>query len=599
MLGLYFSFWPHASAIGLSFPAGTAPSNHGRLPLVQRARRRPTPPLALLLGRRRLVVGQRLGRGAPPPPRTPGVRLVLASKPSPSSLKCHVCGGTGHAAGFVGSVYVDCLNKPCYLCRQPGHTTATCPHRAAPEHGAVPDARAAKALLPSLRARERGACARSARAPLAPPPCQRLRVDAAILRLHTRRVTAIEFPSGSDGVTVSGDKRGGVATWRHDSVVDRDTFRPHAANVNTLRAAPHIGPSSIASTGSDGALRVLDVETRTVVATPVHLNPGGWVDGVSDEKTWGQLAGMDVVTGPGGPGGATMIAGDTSGRVWFADARAPAGPSQPGAATLHRKGKVHAVSCCPTDASLLLTGSGDWTARLSDTRALSLTADGRSTRLRGAPPSAELASLPHERGAVVGAYFSPITGRRILTTSTDNRLRVWDELAACASPPSRTIVHSHDFNRYLTPFRAEFDPSDPAERRIAIGRYISESVGGAALHPVDVLDAATGRSLAVGADPNLPTIQTVARFHPRRPELLVTGSSRSLYAWRFEEARGGGRGASDSDDDGGPGGGRRGGGGGDDDDDNGGGGGTGWRLFDAAEPDDDAAAKKKKARRAG
>jgi hypothetical protein len=39
-----------------------------------------------------------------------------------------VCGQRGHKAGFVGAVYVDCPNKPCYLCKQPGHTTATCPH---------------------------------------------------------------------------------------------------------------------------------------------------------------------------------------------------------------------------------------------------------------------------------------------------------------------------------------------------------------------------------------------------------------------------------------------------------------------------------------
>ena len=288
--------------------------------------------------------------------------------------------------------------------------------------------------------------AASARAPLAPAPPQSLTVDAAILRLHTRRVTAIEFPAGSDGVTVSGDKRGVVATWRHDAVVDRDTFRPHAANVNTLRAMPAAGGAAIASAASDGALRVLDVEARAVVATPLHLNPAGWIDGVSDEKTWGQLAGMDVLAGGGGGGGGhTLAVGDTHGRVFIADARAPPGPaSQPGAATLHRKAKVHSVAGCPRDGGLLLTGSGDWTARLTDVRALSLSSDGRSSKAGG---RGQLAVLPHERGAVTGAYFSPVTGRKILTTTTDNRLRVWDSVADAAGPADRVIVHSHDFNR--------------------------------------------------------------------------------------------------------------------------------------------------------
>ena len=42
---------------------------------------------------------------------------------------CKVCGQSGHAAGFVGAVYLDCPVFACYLCKQSGHTTMTCPHR--------------------------------------------------------------------------------------------------------------------------------------------------------------------------------------------------------------------------------------------------------------------------------------------------------------------------------------------------------------------------------------------------------------------------------------------------------------------------------------
>ena len=67
-----------------------------------------------------------------------------------------------------------------------------------------------------------------------------------------------------------------------------------------------------------------------------------------------------------------------------------------------------------------------------------------------------LAELPHPR-VVNSAYFSPITGNKILTTCQDNRLRIYDCIFNLAEP-SREIVHSHDFNRYLTGFRAEWDP---------------------------------------------------------------------------------------------------------------------------------------------
>jgi WD40 repeat protein len=68
-----------------------------------------------------------------------------------------------------------------------------------------------------------------------------------------------------------------------------------------------------------------------------------------------------------------------------------------------------------------------------------------------------LAELPHNR-VVNSAYFSPITGNKILTTCQDNRIRIWDCLYGNLEEASREVVHSHDFNRYLTAFRAEWDP---------------------------------------------------------------------------------------------------------------------------------------------
>lgn len=145
--------------------------------------------------------------------------------------------------------------------------------------------------------------------------------------------------------------------------------------------------------------------------------------------------------------------------------------------------------------------------------------------------------------------------------------------------PDRCVVHSNNFNRYLSPFRAEWDPKDPAERLIICGRcchgwgtfgfawvcmcvpvctrggvgesarghrtgckrgksppfplprYISEDFGGVALHPVDLLDAATGELVGELVDPNLTTISPVNKPHPRT-EAIVSGSSRSLFVWR-------------------------------------------------------------------
>ena len=60
---------------------------------------------------------------------------------------------------------------------------------------------------------------------------------------------------------------------------------------------------------------------------------------------------------------------------------------------------------------------------------------------------------------------------------------MWDYVLSANEAPDREIVHSHDFNRYLTPFRAEWDPKDSAERTFVVGRYCALS------HIRDVLNA--------------------------------------------------------------------------------------------------------------
>ncbi len=88
---------------------------------------------------------------------------------------------------------------------------------------------------------------------------------------------------------------------------------------------------------------------------------------------------------------------------------------------------------------------------------------------KGVAGVSELACLDHPR-LVNAAYFSPQSGSKLMSTCIDNRLRVWDYLHSIDKPCDREIVHSHDFNRYLTPFRAEWDPKDPHERLLVVGR---------------------------------------------------------------------------------------------------------------------------------
>ncbi len=121
------------------------------------------------------------------------------------------------------------------------------------------------------------------------------------------------------------------------------------------------------------------------------------------------------------------------------------------------------ISCCDLLTQLALRGLLPTQVRIVDHWRLCATGKGLAGGV------SELACLDHPR-LVNSAYFSPQTGSKLMSTCIDNRIRVWDYLHSIDKPCDREIVHSHDFNRYLTPFRAEWDPKDPHERLLVVGR---------------------------------------------------------------------------------------------------------------------------------
>lgn len=309
---------------------------------------------------------------------------------------------------------------------------------------------------------------------------------------------------------VSGDKSGQVAVWDFKEIFDTTTYAEHhQANTNAIRFVGDGDGMACLTTSADGLLKALDIETGKS-DTLLNLNPGGWIPGVSNERNWGMLGGLAVANE------GLAIAGDSQGNLHFVDPRANSVINK---SHLHR-GKIVTCDVNPVQQGLMLSAGNDHSAIMSDIRCLSDIPES---------PRLELCRAAHPR-VVTQAAFSPISGRKVLTTCIDNRLRVWDCVYNFDSDADREIVHSHDFNRYLTPFRAEWDPKDLQESMVAIGRYISDDFGGIALHPVDLIDVSTGRLCAEMIDPMITTISPVNKIHPRL-ELIVSGSSSSLYAW--------------------------------------------------------------------
>ncbi|CAN1809009.1 Protein DAMAGED DNA-BINDING 2 [Linum perenne] len=413
-----------------------------------------------------------------------------------------VCKKPGHEAGFKGATYIDCPMKPCFLCKLPGHTTMSCPHRVAIEHGVVPashrrthsplDYVFQRQLMPKIP-------------PIKPSYVIPNEVSCAVIRYHSRRVTCLEFHPTKNNILLSGDKKGQVGIWDFEKVHEKMVYgNIHSCIVNNMRFSP-VNDATIYAASSDGTISCIDLETG-LSSSLMNLNPNGW----QGPNNWRMLYGMDMNSEK-----RVVLVADNFGFLYMVDTRSNHKTGD--AIMIHKKGsKVVGLHCNPVHPELLLSCGNDHFARIWDMRKLK--------------PGSSLHDLPHKR-VVNSAYFSPTSGCKILTTAQDNRLRVWDSIFGDLDSPSREIVHSHDFNRHLTPFRAEWDPKDPSESLAVIGRYISENFNGAALHPIDFIDTSNGQLVAEIMDPNITTISPVNKLHPR-DDVLASGSSRSLFIWR-------------------------------------------------------------------
>lgn len=161
-----------------------------------------------------------------------------------------MCGQKGHCAGFIGAKYVDCPNKPCYLCGQSGHSTMTCPYRADPGHGCAP-AGPSTSTAQELAGREAGEAAAEA---AFEAPSRAWHVDAAALRLHDKRVTCLEFHPSNDALVLSGSKGGRIAVWDMDRVYERTVYRDiNRWQTMGLKFLP--GGDAVATCSQDGTVK--------------------------------------------------------------------------------------------------------------------------------------------------------------------------------------------------------------------------------------------------------------------------------------------------------------------------------------------------------
>ncbi|XP_069480288.1 WD repeat-containing protein 76-like [Ambystoma mexicanum] len=235
-------------------------------------------------------------------------------------------------------------------------------------------------------------------------------------------------PSQSRALVAAGDKRGQVGLWNLD---DRSSdggvyvFEPHSHRVGCLHFSP-AHAAHLLSVSNDGSLRCGDV-TKAVFDEVYR-----------DESA--SFSSFDFLSNDC----STLIVGHWDAHIAVVDRRTP-GTSHELLGQVNSK-TVRTVHMHPVDRNYFLT-AGARDVSIYDLRCL---------KPSGMHP---VASLSGNTKSVGSAYFSPVTGNRVVTICADNYIRVYDTSSLHAESPTILLSLKHNnTTSWLTRFRPVWDP---------------------------------------------------------------------------------------------------------------------------------------------
>ncbi|CAG0902449.1 unnamed protein product [Darwinula stevensoni] len=245
------------------------------------------------------------------------------------------------------------------------------------------------------------------------------------------RIYSMEFyPSTTSVLIAAGDRDGYVGIW--DILSSRGAsegvhlFRPHQRPINCLSFRPYF-THHLLTTSYEGSVRSADLQN--LVFEEVYRDPDDlWITYHTFQSPH------------------TILIGRGDGSVTLVDLRGH--QKQKGYNAIypcHSSKRANAVkSLCfhPLKKELLLTASRDGDVSLWDIR-------GKMTK--------PVTTLPHSR-IVHSALFSPLTGKRIATTCTDNHLRLYGSEDPGKIKLLRSWYHDNNTGRFIVPFKLKWHP---------------------------------------------------------------------------------------------------------------------------------------------
>ena len=183
------------------------------------------------------------------------------------------------------------------------------------------------------------------------------------------------------------------------------------------------------------------------------------------------------------------------------------------------KGKIKYIEFCPARNWMLVTASVDRSIKLWDVRML------RCESAVSANPT-PLSTALHD-GLVSSAYFDPIHGVRLLTTSQNGEIRVYDSDDLWREP-SCVVPHPHRSFQHMTDIKATWHPL--YEDMCVIGRYPNKGDSDQ-LRTVDLIDLKRKELCSQFHCPQLSGIIQLNQFS-RSGDCLASGMGYNGLIWK-------------------------------------------------------------------
>lgn len=270
-------------------------------------------------------------------------------------------------------------------------------------------------------------------------------------------------------------------------------FHPHSQPVSCLYFSP-ANPAHILSLSYDGTLRCGDFSKA--IFEEVYRN----------ERS--SFSSFDFLS----EDASTLIVGHWDGNMSLVDRRTPGTSYEK--LTSSSMGKIRTVHVHPVHRQYFIT------AGLRDTHIY----DARQLKSRGSQP---LIALTEHTKSIASAYFSPLTGNRVVTTCADCNLRIFDSSCVSSKIPLLTTIRHNTFTgRWLTRFQAMWDPKQ--EDCVIVGSMA---------HPrrVEIFHETGKRVHSFGGE-CLVSVCSINAMHPTRYILAGGNSSGKIHVFMNEKS---------------------------------------------------------------